>query len=98
MLYGNFYEAHRCDWDITMGYIFMASNSAGALPHCATLILEANQRLSWLSTHDAPGGSQWTKEEEEEILGAVRAAGIKSKGSNGEHFQEYGLSRVFMVK
>ena len=55
MLHGNFYEADLSDWDIMMGYNFMVSNSAGALPHPATLIRVANERLSWLSTHYAIG-------------------------------------------
>ena len=93
MLHGKFYEADLSDWDIIMDYDFMVSNSAGALPHRATLIREANERLSWLSTHYAPGGSQWTGDEEEKIVCAVKAAGIKSKGGDGEHLQEYGLSR-----
>ena len=75
-----------------MGYDFMVSNSAGALPHRATLICEANKRLSWLSTHYFPGGSVWTGDEEEKIVRAVKAAGIKSKGGDGEHLQGYGLS------
>ena len=75
-----------------MGYDFMVSNSAGALPHRATLICEANERLSWPLTHYAPAGSQWTGQEEDKIV-RTKAAGIKSKGSNGEHLQEYGLSR-----
>ena len=58
MLHGKFYEADLSDWDNIMGYDFMVSNSVGALPHCATLIPEANERLSWLSTHYAPRGSQ----------------------------------------
>ena len=76
-----------------MGYDFMVSNSAGALLHRATVIPEANGRLSWLSTHYAPGGSQWTGDEEEKTVFAVGAAEMKSKGGNGEHLQEYGLSR-----
>ena len=76
-----------------MGHDSMVSNSAAALPHRATLFREANERLSWLSTHYAPGGSQWTGDEEEKIVRAVKAAKIKSKGGDGEHFQEYGLSR-----
>ena len=87
------YEADLADWDIIIRYDFMVSNSAGALPHRATLSREANERLSWLSTHYAPGGSGWTGEEEEKIVRAVKAAGIGSKGGDGEHFQEYGLSR-----
>ena len=34
-----------------------------------------------------------TGEEEEKIVRAVKAAGIKATGSNGEHLQKYGLSR-----
>ena len=93
MLQGKFYGADLSDWDIVMGYDFMLSNSAGALPHRATFIRETNERLPCLSTHYAPGGSQWTGEEEEKSFRAVKAAGIKSKGGDGEHLQEYGLSR-----
>ena len=93
MLHGKFYEADLSDWDIIMGYDFMVSNSAGALPNCATVIPEAKKRLSWLSTHYAPGGSQCTGDEKEKIVRAVKAAGMKSKGGHGEHLQEYGLSR-----
>ena len=93
MLHGKFYEADLSNWDIIMRSDFMASNSAGALPHLATLIPKANEGLFWLLTHYAAGGSQWTGEEGEKIVGVVRAAGIKSKGSDGEHLQEYGLSR-----
>ena len=92
MLNGTFYEANLSHWDIITGYDFMVSNSAGALPHRPTLTREANERLSWLSTHYAPGGSQWTGDEEEKIVCAVKAAGMKSKGGDGEHLQEYGLS------
>ena len=60
MLQGKFYEANLPDSDIIMGYDFMVSNSAGALPDRGTLIREANERLSWLLTHYAPGGSQRT--------------------------------------
>ena len=48
MLHGKFYQADLLNWDIIMGYDFMVSNSARALPHQATLIPEANERLSWL--------------------------------------------------
>ena len=93
MLHGKFCQTDLSDWDIIMGYDFMVSNSAGALPHCAKLIREANERLSWLSTHYVPGGSQWTGDEEEKIVRAVKAAGIKSKDGDEEHLQEYGLFR-----
>ena len=46
MLHEKFYEADLSDWEIIMGYDFMVSNSAAALPHHATLIREANERLS----------------------------------------------------
>ena len=93
MLHGKFNEADLSDPDTIMGSDFMVSNSGGALPHRATLISEANERLSWLLTHYAPGGSQRTGDEEEKILRAVKAAGTKSKGGNGEHLQEYGPSQ-----
>ena len=93
MLHGKFYEADLPDWDIIMGYDFMVINLAGALPHRAPLIHEANERLPWLSTHYAPGGTQWTGDEEEKIVRAVKAAGIKSKCSDKEHLEQYGLSR-----
>ena len=93
MLHGTFYEADLSDWDIIMGYDFLVSNSAGTLPHPATLMGEANERLSWLSTQYARGGSQWTREEEQIIVCVVRAAGIQSKGSKREHLQNYGPFR-----
>ena len=93
MLHGKFYEDDLSDWDIIIGYDFMVSNSARALPHHATLIREANKRLSMLSTHYAPGGSQWTGDDEEKLVCAVKAAGIMSKGGDGEHLREHGLSR-----
>ena len=73
MLYAKFYEADLSDGDVTVGYEFMVSNSARAWPHRATLIPEANERPSWLSTDYAPGGSQWTGDEEEKIVRAVKA-------------------------
>ena len=97
MLHGKFYEADLSDGDMIMGYNIMVSNSAGALPHRATLIREANKELSWLSTHYAPGEAQCTGDEEEKIVRAVQAAGIESKGGDGEHLQEYGLSEKFIV-
>ena len=93
MLHGKFYEADLSESDIIMGYDFMVSNSAGALPHLATLLHEAQERISWLSTHYASGGSQWTREDEQKIVRAVKPARMKTKGSNGGHLQEYGLSR-----
>ena len=40
-----------------------------------------------------PGRSQWTGEEEEKNVGAMKGTGIKSRGSNGEHPQQCRLSR-----
>ena len=88
----NSYEADLSDWDIMVGYDFIVSYSAGALPHRATLICEANERRSFLSPHYAHGASHSTGEEEEKFVLAVKVAGVKSRGSIGEHFQEYGLS------
>ena len=93
MLHGKFYEGDVLDWDIVISYDFVVIYLAGALPHRATIIREASERLSWLSTHYALRRSQWTGEEVEKIVRAVKAAEIKSKGSNGAHLQGYGLSR-----
>ena len=93
MLQGKFDEADVPDWHIIKRYDLMVSNQAGALPHCATVIREANDRLSLLSPHHAPHGSQWTGDEEEKIVRAVKATGIKSNGSDAEHLQKYDLSR-----
>ena len=43
--------------------------------------------------HCAPGGSGWTGEEEGKIVHALKAAGIKWRGGDCEHLQEYGLSQ-----
>ena len=93
MHHGQFYEGDLSDWDIIMGYDLMVSNSAEALPHRATLIRQANERLSWLLTHCAPGGSQWTGNEEKKYGPAVKAGGVRLKGGDGEHLQEYRISR-----
>ena len=71
----------------------MVSNSAGPLPHRATLIGEASEKHPRLWTHYAHGGSQWTGDEEQKFVLAVKAAGIECKSGDGEHLQEYGLSR-----
>ena len=92
MFHRKFWEADLSNSEIIMGYDFMVSNSAGALRHRARLICEANERLSWLSTHYAPGGSELIGEEKEKIVRAVKRAGIRSKSGNGEHLKEHGLS------
>ena len=53
IVYGKFYEADLFEWDIIMGYDFMVNISAVVLPYCATLIRQANERVSLLFTHDA---------------------------------------------
>ena len=58
-LSGNFYVADITDWDMIMGYDFMVENAIGALPHCAVLVREDNECLTWLSTDYACGSSQW---------------------------------------
>ena len=58
-LSGNFYVADITDWDMIMGYDFMVGKAIGALPHCATLVREDEECLTWLSTDYACGSSQW---------------------------------------
>ena len=75
-----------------MGYDFMVSNAIGALPHRATLVREDKERLTWLSTDHAPGLSQWTGDEEERIVGAVKTVSTKFNGDRGGHLMEYGMA------
>ena len=92
VLSGNFYAANIFDWDIIMGYDFMVSNAIGALPHRATLVGEDKERLTWLSTDHAPGLSQWTGDEEERIVRAVKTVSTKFNGDRGGHLMEYGMA------
>ena len=75
-----------------MGYDFMVGNAIGALPHCATLVREDNECLTWLSTDYACGSSQWNAEEEDRIVQAVQAVGAKSRGDRGVQLTEYGMA------
>ena len=89
---GIFYAADISDWDIIMGYDFMVSNAIGALPHRATLVGEDKERLTWLSTDHAPGLSQWTRDEEERIMRAVKTVSTKFNGDRGGDLMEYGMA------
>ena len=91
-LSGNFYVADITDWDMIMGNDFMVGNAIGALPHRATLVLEDDECLTWLSTDYACGSSQWNAEEEDRIVQAVQAVGAKSKGDRGVQLTEYGMA------
>ena len=88
-LSGNFYVADITDWDMIMGYDFMVANAIGALPHCATLVREDDECLTWLSTDYACGSSKWNAEEEDWIVQAVQAVGAKSRGDRGVQLTEY---------
>ena len=90
-LSGNFCAPDISDLDIIMGYDFMVSNAIGALPHRATLVREDKERLTWLSTDHAPGLSQWTGDEEERIVPAVKTVSTKFSGDRGGHLMEYGM-------
>ena len=75
-----------------MGYDFMVSNAIGALPHRATLVREDKQRLTWLSTDHAPGFSQWTGDEEEIIVRAVKTVSTKFNADRGGYLMESGMA------
>ena len=75
-----------------MGYDLMVENAIGALPHRATLVREDNACLTWLSTDYACGWSQWNAEEEDRIVQAVQAVGVKSRGDRGVQLTEYGMA------
>ena len=76
----NFYVADITDWDMIMGYDFMVENAMGALLHRATLVRQDNECLTWLSTDYACRSSQWSAEEEDQIVQAVQAVGAKPRG------------------
>ena len=80
------------DWDMIMGYDFMVENAIGALPHCATLVREDDECLTWLSTDYACVSSQWKAEEEDRIAQAVQAVGAKSGADRGVELTEYGMA------
>ena len=88
----NFYVADITDWDMIMGYDFMVANAIGALPHRATLVREDDECLTWLSTDYACGSSQWNAKEEDRIVRAVQAVGVKSRGDRGVQLTEYGMA------
>ena len=75
-----------------MGYDFMVSNAIGALLQRATLVQEDKERLTWLSTDHAPGLSQWTGDEEERILRAVKTVSTKFNRDRGGHLMVYGMA------
>ena len=64
----------------------------GAFPHCATLVREDKEHLTWLSTDHAPGLSQLTGHEEERILWAVKTVSTKFNGDRGGQLMEYGMA------
>ena len=92
VLSGNFYAADIADWDIIMGNDFMVGNAIRALPHRAALVREDKERLTRLSTDHAPGLSQWTGDEEERIVRAVKTMSTKFNGDRGAHLMEYGMA------
>ena len=92
VLSGNFYAADISDLDMIMGYDFMMSNAFGALHHRATLVREDKELLTWLSTDHAAGLSQWTGDEEETIVRAVKTVNTKFNGDRGGHLMEYGMA------
>ena len=92
VLSGNFNAADISDLDIIMGYDFMVSSSIGALPHGATLVGEDREGHTWLSTDHAPGLSQWTGDEEERIVRAVKTVSTRFNGDRGGHLMEYDMA------
>ena len=89
---GNSYAADISDWDTIIGYDFMVSNVIGAVPHRAMLVGEDKERLTWPPKDHAQGLSQWTGEEEEGIVRAVKTVRTKFHGDCGRHLMEYGMA------
>ena len=71
---------------------FMVSNAIGALHHRAMLFREDKERLTWLSTDHARGLSEWTGDEGERIVRAVKTVSTKFNGNRGGHLMEYGMA------
>ena len=88
----NFCARDISDWDISMGYYSMVSKAIGALSQRATLVPEDKERLTWLSTDHARGLSQWTGDEEQRIVRAVKTVSTKFKGAREGHLMEYGMA------
>ena len=89
---GNLYAADIYDWNIIVEYDILVSNTIGALPHSAALIREDKERLTPLYTAHAPDISQWTGDEEERIVRAVKTVSTKFNGDRGGHLLEYGMA------
>ena len=53
---------------------------------------KAKEHLTRLSTDYTPGLSQWTGDEEEGIVLAVKTVSTKINGDRGGHFMEYGMA------
>ena len=95
---GNFYVANITDCDMIMGSDFMVSNAIGALPHLATLVQKDDGRLTLLSPDYTCGSSQWSAEQEDQIVRAVQAVGAKSKRDRGVQLTEYGMAPQVYAK
>ena len=69
---GTFYEADM-DWDVIIGYDFMAATDTGVQPTQSFMTLYKDNRLSWLSADLAFEESHWAHAEREQLCRAVRA-------------------------
>ena len=91
-LSGTFYEEDM-DWDIIMGYDFMAATDTGVHPAQSSMTLYKDDGLSLLSAHLAFEESHWAHAEREQLWRAVRAVKpcqrpLDEYGFTPEAFQE----------
>ena len=80
------------DSDIIMGYDFLVSNAIAVLPHRALMVREDQEGLTWLSTDHAPGLSQWTGDEDNRIVLAVKTVGMKFNADRRGHLIKDGMA------
>ena len=69
---GTFYKADM-DWDVIIGYDFMAATDTGVRPAQSSMTLYKDDCLCWLSAHLAFDESHWAYAEREQLCRAVRA-------------------------
>ena len=69
---GTFYEADM-DWDVIIGYDFMAAANTGVQRARSSMTLYKDDRLFWLSPHRAFEESHWANAEREQLCRTLRA-------------------------
>ena len=61
------------DWDVIIGYDFMAATDTGVHPAQSSMTLYKDDCLSWLSAHIAFEETHWAHAKHKQLCRAVRA-------------------------